>query len=230
MPDYHAIYESKAVRYHALVSAEDTDGNLSPALSARLPAPGARVVEVGCGTGRLTRMLLDAGMCVTATEGAAAMLDEARDQLGGPSDTLSLAVADARALPFGDDTFDAGVAGWVFGHFTGWMPETWEAEVDRAVGELERVVRPGGDLVILETLGTGTDAAGPPHERLAAYYARLEAAGFAHAVLETDYQFDSPEHAATVCGFFFGDALVARIRARGWARVPEWTGIWHRRV
>jgi hypothetical protein len=28
--------------------------------------------------------------------------------------------------------------------------------------------------------------------------------------------------------FFFGPELAEKIRANGWARLPEWTGVWHR--
>lgn len=53
--------------------------------------PGARVLEIGCGTGQLTRSLLARGLRVTAVEPGRQLLARARDQLRG-------AVSDARFL------------------------------------------------------------------------------------------------------------------------------------
>jgi hypothetical protein len=47
-------------------------------------------------------------------------------------------------------------------------------------------------------------------------------------VIATDYQFAGVDEAAEICGWFFGEAMAATIRARGWARVPEWTGLFVR--
>ena len=46
-------------------------------------APGAKVLEIGCGTGQLTRSLLERGLRVTAVEPGAQLIARARDQLAG---------------------------------------------------------------------------------------------------------------------------------------------------
>ena len=55
--DYQEIYTNHADRYDALVEAEDCDGRLLPALESVAPLRGARVLEVGVGTGRITRLI-----------------------------------------------------------------------------------------------------------------------------------------------------------------------------
>jgi ubiquinone/menaquinone biosynthesis C-methylase UbiE len=45
--------------------------------------PGARVLEIGCGTGQLTRSLLARGLRVTAVEPGEQLMSRARDQLDG---------------------------------------------------------------------------------------------------------------------------------------------------
>ncbi|MEM9490080.1 MAG: class I SAM-dependent methyltransferase, partial [Myxococcota bacterium] len=66
---------------------------------------------------------------------------------------------------------------------------------------------------------------------LAGYYARLEQRhGFERTTLRTDYAFASPEKAAESCRFFFGDDLATLILDNRWSRVPEWTGLWSKRV
>lgn len=217
-----AIYETRAREYHRLVMAEDCDGNLLPALAARVPLAGRRVIEVGAGTGRVTALLARAGADVHAFDRAPAMIEVAREHVPG----VRFDVADARALPVDDGSADALVAGWVYGHLRLWMPDGWRAEIGAALDEAARVVAPGGAIVVIETLGTGAARPAPPSEALAEYYAFLEGRGFVRSEVATDYAFASVEEAARVLGAFFGEAMAARIEAAGWRRVPEWTGIW----
>ncbi|HEY4718334.1 MAG TPA: hypothetical protein VIH14_04915, partial [Anaerolineales bacterium] len=103
------------------------------------------------------------------------------------------------------------------------------AQVERAMAEMHRATRAGGTLIILETLGTGVQEPAPPNAALAAYYHWLEREqGFSRRVVATDYDFGSVPRAAELCGFFFGEPLAARVKANGWQRVPEWTGVWSR--
>lgn len=227
--DYHEIYAKHADAYDELVTAEDCDGNLLPALERLIPVAGRRVVEVGAGTGRVTRLLARAGATVLATERSPAMMSVAQQRLG-VQPNVSWFLASAEALPVETSWADAGVAGWVFGHFREWMPEGWEAELERALAELSRVVRPGGAVVIIETLGTGASEPAPPTPGLAEYYGWLEARGFARSWVRTDYRFDSVDEAARVTGFFFGATFGERVRQEGWSRIPECTGLWSRTV
>ncbi len=227
---YAAIYRSQAAAYDRLVAAEDCDDHLLPALRAAAPLAGKRVLEIGAGTGRLTRLLLRAGASrVFASEASTAMLAVARDRLRADLARAPLFAADAFALPVRDRCADLAAAGWVLGHQVAWWPDQFTARIRAALAALERVVRPSGHLLILETLGTGSDVPGAPNEGLAAYYALLESMGFQRSVVQTDYSFTSVDEAAEICGAFFGEPMAARIRERRWARVPEWTGLWVRR-
>lgn len=232
--DYQSIYTQEAEAYDRMVSAEDCDGALAAALAALVTLPGAAVVEVGAGTGRITRQLVARGARVAAFEPAAAMRAVAERRLRelAPQGLWSFGAADARALPPEvDGTADLAVAGWVFGHLRSWHPETWRHEIGRGLEAMARALRPGGVQVIVETLGTGTTVAAPPTEALAEYYGWLENThGFQRQVLATDYAFESVSAAIEGMGFFFGEALCERIRANAWVRVPERTGLWWRRI
>lgn len=219
------VYLERADEYDALISAEDADGRLRDAFLAAAPFDGARVVDVGAGTGRLSRWLTGRAARLELVERAAPMLDVARRRLEGAGDRARFHVADARALPLEDASVDHAVAGWVFGHFRHWMPDGWREEVDQAIAEMRRVVKPGGAVVILETLGTGHDVP-RTGSALDVYFEHLEAAhGFTRAWHRSDYVFDDVEAAARVMGGFFGESLVARIREEGWTRVPECTAL-----
>lgn len=60
---------------------------------------GGLVVEVGCGAGRLTRHLVDAGLRVLATDASPAMLELARETVPDAEDVRSLVLPDDRLPP-----------------------------------------------------------------------------------------------------------------------------------
>jgi ubiquinone/menaquinone biosynthesis C-methylase UbiE len=231
--DQAAIYARHAAEYDALVSAEDVDRHLLPAIAAVAPLAGARVLEVGAGTGRITRQLVAAGARVVGVDVSPAMLDVARAHLeaAAPRDAWELHCADARALPVPNGWASLAVAGWMFGHFTLWMAEGWRAEIAAALAEMDRALVPGGALVIIETLGTGREEPEPPSPALAAYYAWLEQEqGMTRTWIRTDYVFPDVATAARTTGFFFGEAFGERVSREGWRRIPECTGVWSRRA
>ena len=230
--DATEIYRHHPERYDELVRAEDHRAHLGGAIGSVARLPGATVVEVGAGTGRLTRILLAAGAArVVASDRAPAMLARARATLASPGHRASFYLADAVALPLRSGVADVGIAGWVFGHFRQWLPGRWRESVGAAVDELTRAVRSGGAVVVVETLGTGFETPRAPNPGLAEYYAWLERErGFACRAIRTDYRFESVEEAARVTGFFFGEAFAETVRANRWAIVPECTGIWHRAI
>ncbi|HZI30939.1 MAG TPA: methyltransferase domain-containing protein [Candidatus Binatia bacterium] len=103
---------------------------------------GKRVLEVGFGAGTDFIQWLRAGAIVSGvdlTEEALANLTR-RIQVYGLPQPESLHVADAEHLPFPDNTFDLGYSWGVLHH----TPDT-----GKAVAELVRVVRPGGEVKIM---------------------------------------------------------------------------------
>jgi SAM-dependent methyltransferase len=91
------------------------------------------VLEVGCGPGELSeRMRVELGASVVAIDISPRMVALARTR------GVDARVGDAQELPFPDGAFDCTVAAWMLYH----VPD-----VDRALAELMRVLRPGGHLV-----------------------------------------------------------------------------------
>lgn len=227
MADYERIYREQAREYDAMVAAEDADGNLLPALRRRAKIDGGDVLEVGVGTGRLTRLIAPLASRYVGFEREAAMVELAEPAIAGHRDGR-LAVGDARALPTVERaSFDVAIAGWVFGHFRSWYADDWRREIAVGLDAMKAALRPGGALVILETLGTGATEPAPPKPELAEYYAWLESAHrMQRDAIRTDYLFESAEDAAAKMAFFFGEPFAERVCALGSARVPECTGIW----
>jgi uncharacterized protein len=227
--DQELIYELKANEYDLLVSAEDCDGNLIRELARPAPLRGLRVLEVGVGTGRITRQLVARGANVTGFDRAKPMLDIARRRLvEEASSGWVLGCADARDLPVESASFDLAIAGWVFGHFRHWMPDNWKDTIGLALSEMQRCLVPGGTIIVIETLGTGSSTPCAPNEALREYYAWLEERGFVRSAIRTDYNFPDVNTAAEVTGVFFGSDFSARVTREGWARIPECTGVWRK--
>ena len=105
-----------------------------------------RILDLGCGTGVLTRMIADqldaeaGGVCV-GIDAAARMIQVARKKRG--NETCRFDVAAAEDLPYEDDAFDAVVSSLFFHH----------VDLDlkaKALSEAWRVLRPQGKLVIAD--------------------------------------------------------------------------------
>ena len=96
-----------------------------------IPGPGKLTVDVGCGEGRVARDLLARGHSVVAFDGSPVLVDAARNFM--PS--VAAEVADAAALPLPNACADLVVA---------FMTLHDVADLEGAVGEVARVLEPGG--------------------------------------------------------------------------------------
>ena len=96
---------------------------------------------------------------------------------------------------------------------------------------MQRVLRLGGTIIIVETLGTGFTEPTPPADWFAAYYAFLENdLGFQSTWVRTDYQFASLDEAVELLSFFWDDEFGEMARRHNWIITPECTGIWWKQV
>ncbi len=104
-------------------------------LDAAGAGPGVRLLEVGCGTGRLAAAALARRATVVATDAAQAMTVLTAGAAPGAS-VLGAALPD---LPFAAGSFDAAAGAFVINH---------AADPPAAVAALARVVRPGGAVAL----------------------------------------------------------------------------------
>jgi SAM-dependent methyltransferase len=96
------------------------------------------VVELGCGSGLLTRHLLDAGHRVVATDASPAMLELTRE--------LASDAQDIREVVLPDDPIPAADAIVSVGHALSYLPD--ESAVDHALVAIAHALQPGGVLAI----------------------------------------------------------------------------------
>lgn len=101
---------------------------------------GDRVLDFGCGVGRVSRVLAEDASAVVGVDVADSMVARARE-LNADQDRIEFLRVDGRRLPFDDDGFDGAVSLMVLQH----SPPAVQVA---ALAELVRVVRPGGVLVV----------------------------------------------------------------------------------
>ncbi len=102
--------------------------------------------DLGCGTGQVSAALAPFVARVIAVDASAAMLQAARKRLGGV-DNIELRRGELEALPIDDARLDAATLMLVLHH----VPEP-----ERALGEIARVLKPGGRAIVVDML---------PHDR-----------------------------------------------------------------
>jgi ubiquinone/menaquinone biosynthesis C-methylase UbiE len=104
------------------------------------------VLEIGCGSGAMAVEVLRRYPAVRlmATDYDKSMVDVARERLAPFGDRAEVRRADASDLPFANGAFDAALSFIMLHHVVNW---------EQALGELVRVLRPGGRLIGYDLLG-----------------------------------------------------------------------------
>jgi len=118
-----------------------------------LSSGAGRVLDAGAGSGRSALMVLSSrpGAQVVALDryaGYYGIVDNTPDRLhanaraAGVDGRLEATVGDMRKMPFGDNSFDAAVSAYTIDHLR-------TDDVDRTFVEVARVLRPGGEFLLM---------------------------------------------------------------------------------
>ena len=121
--------------------------------------PNGRVLDLGCGTGAVTLRLAERGLRVNGVDHSPEMLELARAKAAerGLAGRIELETGDVRELRFGDAEFDGVTCQGLLHHLE---------DIDPCLGELTRVLNPGGRFYISEP----TTAVAPPKRVLMALW------------------------------------------------------------
>jgi putative AdoMet-dependent methyltransferase len=159
-----SLFDRWAPTYDQTVYSRDAEGFecyeqvLARVADLAAPPPGGAVLDVGAGTGNLSLLLQQRGLQVTAVEPSAAMRRVARRKLGREATVVD---GHFLRLPVPDRSQDAVLSTYAFHHLT-------DPEKAMAVGELLRVLKPSGRLVIGDIAWASSEARGRFVSRLAA--------------------------------------------------------------
>jgi len=224
------IYQNDGDRYEALIAREDFQDNIEKALDEIVKVDGLDVLDLGAGTGRLAVMLAPRTKSMRAFDASEEMLRVCREKFEAKGLTnWQVEVGDHRQLPVEDHSADLVVSGWSVAYLYVWHHETWKIELEKWLGEMKRILRPGSFIVLFESLGTGNESP-IKLEHLKDYYPWLDEVGFQNKWIRTDYQFASVDEAEELARFFFGDELANKILQNDWVILPECTGVWWKKV
>ena len=108
-------------------------------------APGAEVLEYGCGPGSAAYLLAERGAVVTGIDLSPVAIDLAREEgeRRWLDNRLDFRVMDAEHLDLADDAFDLVCGSGILHHL----------DLERAYAEIARVLHPRGSAVFIEPLG-----------------------------------------------------------------------------
>ncbi|MCC7360325.1 MAG: methyltransferase domain-containing protein [Anaerolineales bacterium] len=136
--------EAWSWRVEAIYTTSDVVAQRQAVLSALEPCPGERVLDIGFGPGFLAREIAAAvgtGGAVHGIDTSESMLALSQRRCAGLP-WVALRLGDAAQLPYPDGYFDAAVSTQVY---------EYVVDVTAALRELQRVLRPGGRAVVLDT-------------------------------------------------------------------------------
>lgn len=120
---------------------ENSDVKIIERISAHVDLNGKKVLEVGCGQGRITKLLIEKGAQVTAVDPDKKALQAARKMVP----KAKLEVGSGEKLKFKDESF----------HVVIFTLSLHHQQCQRALDEADRVLVNGGDLLVIEPVDTG---------------------------------------------------------------------------
>jgi ubiquinone/menaquinone biosynthesis C-methylase UbiE len=218
-----------AETYCELVSREDYEHNLLPAIQKIAPLKEKDIIELGAGTGRVTSLIAPLAHRLIATDLSFPMLIYGKNHLSRLNLTnWHMSLADHRALPFASQSADVVLSGWSFHGVAIDYATGWQRILDHAMREVARVLRPGGIALLIESLGTGHETPHPP-KVLVDYLGYLDCHGFEANWIRTDYFFENEAKAIDLISFFFDDDPMPMWEKDTGVIVPECTGLWWKR-
>jgi ubiquinone/menaquinone biosynthesis C-methylase UbiE len=200
MEHWHETYTARVDIYEAFGAAFDPEGRVWRRVLDMVPFAGKTVLEIGCGPGHYAQAIAPQTAFYIALDISDSMLARAR-QRGTGIANLTFLHADAQNIPLPDDAVDLVFGTWAIGAI--WPPEAKE----RAMGEIHRVIKPGGEIWAVETHWQsafmdlrGAEEQANDHQTFLWY----ESHGFSLvAEVESAFVFPSLAEAERVLGFMF---------------------------
>jgi ubiquinone/menaquinone biosynthesis C-methylase UbiE len=163
---------------------------------------GKDVLEVGCGSGIAVQLFAEAGANVSAVDLTPWAVATTRSRMAAFGLEADVREADAEALPFESASFDLVFSWGVIHHTT---------DMEAALGELVRVLRPGGQLVLMLY-----------HRRSIFFVAYRGLARFLPLARRLGFHFEGArrgEREGLIARHFTRAEVEAMLRARGLERV-----------
>lgn len=207
-----------------MTQAIDRDGRIAAAMEALAPIDGRRLLDVGAGVGDRTIRYAESAAHVYALEPDPQALPILRGRIKSSGATnVTVLPGGAHSIPLDADCVDAAYATWAYFFGPGSEP---------GLRELERVVRPGGNIAIVQNYGRDELASlwTPDEAECESWVGWFEQQGFVCEVVDTVWSFSTVEDAARVLEFLWGARAGTQVRASGSSEFDYKVAVYHRQV
>jgi len=223
MPSMYEIYDKHSIQYDELVNHEDYQKNLDAFLNDAFIGIDT-VIELGTGTGRLTKLYANKVQRIICTERAQHMINKAKINLAEFKDKIDFVNIDTRNISQLKTKADCIIEGWAVGHTAIDEYHRLDEFLSKLFKDFKTLLNSNGKIILIETMGTNVDEPKIPTKELEDLYNELETTyAMKKQIIQTDYKFVNTEEAKRICGFFFGHSTAANINSN---IVNEYTGIW----
>lgn len=223
MPTMYEIYEKFSDQYDELIKYEDHNGNL-PKLLSEYFKENQTVLELGCGTGRVTSMYIDTVKKAICCDKHQHMIDKAKKNLKSFEDKIEYKCIDTRDIGKLDIRCDIVIEAWAVGHT---LIDEFSAPDKFLKSLFENIydkLNENAKIIFIETMGSNVSEPTIPLKELDYFYDKLENVyGMERTIIETDYKFPTIQDARNIMTFFFGEQITEDINSN---IVKEFTGIW----
>jgi ubiquinone/menaquinone biosynthesis C-methylase UbiE len=210
--------------FELMTQAIDPEQRIPAAMQATAPLEGRKLLDVGAGVGDRTIVYARVACHVYALEPDPKALPILRGRIKSSGATnVTVVPGGAESIPLEDTSVDVAYATWAC--FFGPGSEA-------GLHEVERVVRSGGDIVVVQNYG---------HDELAAFWPSSEAEcetwppwfeeqGFACQVVDTVWRFQTIDEALAVLEFLWGERARDYVLAQDKVEFGYKVAVYHRRV
>lgn len=197
--------------------ASDRAGVIEAAMDELHPFGGARLLDVGCGTGFHLPRLAELAEAVVGVEPHAPLARSAWQRVCRVGSPAQVVRGGAEAIPLADNCIDIAHARWAYFFGSGCEP---------GIAELARVLRPGGTAILIDndatcsTFGSWFQETYPAYDP-AAVQRFWDRQGFATRSLTIQWTFDSAADFAAVIAIEFPTYAAERILSSWQASDPQ---------
>ncbi|MCR8642218.1 MerR family transcriptional regulator [Paenibacillus sp. N1-5-1-14] len=157
-----SLYDENVEHFQPRWIHQDYDRALDRTVKRLSPKSGELGLEIGVGTGNLTKRIVDLGVRIVAIDQSKEMLKQCRLKLP----EVETKIGNFLALPCLDGQFDYVVTSFAFHHLT-------EEQKPLALAEMRRVLKPHGRICIVDVMFEDEQERVRAIERYKEYYANL---------------------------------------------------------